>query len=114
VIADVVVMIDEGVDSDEVKEFDEPQCLELIARCDIVLAMHGRKDDGDSTAIFVGGLNDDLGKSISAELISSGFPATTENRKFPGRDPSNILQQREDGIRRPVGNTTQRAERTRQ
>src|SRR6266404_7327167 len=69
--------------------FDEPQCLELVAPCDVVVAMHGRKDDGDPTVVHVGGLHDDLRRVISSELIGSGFPATTDSRKFPGRDPSN-------------------------
>jgi phage replication-related protein YjqB (UPF0714/DUF867 family) len=38
--------------------FDEPQCLELIAPCDIVVAIRGRKDEEDPATVFVGGLNE--------------------------------------------------------
>jgi len=37
---------------------DEPQCLELIAPCDIVVALRGRKDEEDPATVFVGGLNE--------------------------------------------------------
>src|SRR5713101_3370387 len=70
--------------------FDEPQCLELIAPCDIVIAMHGRKDDGDQATVLVGGLHEGLKEIFSSELSGSGFSATTNSVKFPGRDRSNI------------------------
>jgi phage replication-related protein YjqB (UPF0714/DUF867 family) len=78
-------------------KFDEPQCLELIAASDIVMAMHGRKDDGDPTVVLVGGLHDDLRTVVSSELSRSGFPATTGSKKFPGRDPSNICNRGRTG-----------------
>jgi phage replication-related protein YjqB (UPF0714/DUF867 family) len=54
--------------------FDEPQCLELlVAPCDIVLAMHGRKDDGNPAVVHVGGLHDELRMVISSELSDLGF-----------------------------------------
>jgi phage replication-related protein YjqB (UPF0714/DUF867 family) len=78
-------------------KFDEPQCLELVAPCDVVVAMHGRKDDGDPTVVHVGGLHDDLRRFISSELSGSGFSATTDSRKFPGRDPFNICNRGRTG-----------------
>ena len=71
-------------------KFDEPCCLQLIASCNIVVAMHGRKDDGDPTVVFVGGLHEGLRDMISSELTRSGFPATSKSAKFPGRNPFNI------------------------
>jgi phage replication-related protein YjqB (UPF0714/DUF867 family) len=77
--------------------FDEPQCLELIAPCDIVIAMHGRKDDGDPATVFVGGLHEELKEIVSSELSGSGFSATTDSVKFPGRHHSNICNRGRTG-----------------
>ncbi len=78
-------------------KFDEPLCLELIAPCDIVIAMHGRKDDVDPTVVFVGGLHEDLREVVSSDLSGAGFPATTNSVKFPGRDRSNICNRGRTG-----------------
>jgi phage replication-related protein YjqB (UPF0714/DUF867 family) len=70
--------------------FDEPQCLTLIASCDIVVAIHGRKDAGDPATIFVGGLDKVRQVVVCLELKSEGFLASTASTKFSGRDRSNI------------------------
>ncbi len=78
--------------------FDEPQCLNLIAPCEIVLAIHGRKDAGDPTTIFVGGLNEVQRDLLCSELKNAGFSATTANKKFRGRDRSNICNRGQQGM----------------
>ena len=70
--------------------FDEPRCLELIASCDVVLAIHGRTDDGDLTTIFAGGLHESLRNAITLELNEPGFSTTSDSPKYAGRARSNI------------------------
>ena len=53
--------------------FDEPECLNLIARCQIVVATHGMKGNGD--AVDVGGLDTILRDAIHAGLDGSCFPS---------------------------------------
>jgi len=48
--------------------FDEPRCLELIALCDVVVAVHGLQ--GGHKGIDVGGLDQELRCQISANLRS--------------------------------------------
>ena len=78
--------------------FDEPQCLKLIAPCDVVVALHGRKDEEDPATIFLGGLNEVQRDAICLELKNAGFSATTANTKFPGRDRSNICNRGHQGM----------------
>jgi phage replication-related protein YjqB (UPF0714/DUF867 family) len=53
--------------------FDEPQCLELIARCDVVVAVHGLA--GRTRAVDVGGLDEPLRDAICQQLVRTGFNA---------------------------------------
>jgi phage replication-related protein YjqB (UPF0714/DUF867 family) len=68
--------------------FDHPQCLALAARHAVVLALHGCK--GESSQIYVGGLDDDFAKLLTARLVSAGLPASATGHKYPGRNPLNI------------------------
>jgi phage replication-related protein YjqB (UPF0714/DUF867 family) len=54
--------------------FDEPQCLALIATCDLVVAVHGL--DGDQEAVDVGGRDHSLRDRIDANLKAAGFDST--------------------------------------
>jgi phage replication-related protein YjqB (UPF0714/DUF867 family) len=54
--------------------FDEPQCLALLAACDLVLAVHGL--GGRSKAIDVGGRDHPLRDRIDANLRAAGFDST--------------------------------------
>ena len=53
--------------------FDEPKCVDLIRACDIVVAVHGRKDKDDNRTIYLGGLDKDLGRAICDNLEQLGF-----------------------------------------
>jgi phage replication-related protein YjqB (UPF0714/DUF867 family) len=68
--------------------FDDPQCLELIKACDLVVAVHGCS--GSDENILIGGLDDDMIAVIAAQLIADGFVVQTSGHKFPRKDPSNI------------------------
>jgi phage replication-related protein YjqB (UPF0714/DUF867 family) len=78
--------------------FDEPRCLKLIGQCDIVVAIHGRKDAEEPATILVRGLNEVLRNAICSELKSVGFSATTASTKFPCRDRSNICNRGRQGM----------------
>jgi phage replication-related protein YjqB (UPF0714/DUF867 family) len=58
--------------------FDEPRCLKLISRCDIVVAMHGL--DGARERIDIGGRDKGLRNRIRANLQRAGFKARVVTR----------------------------------
>ena len=68
--------------------FDHPECVALAAYHPIVLAVHGCK--GDSSQIYVGGLDDELTSLLTERLVAAGLPATATGHKYPGRNPLNI------------------------
>jgi phage replication-related protein YjqB (UPF0714/DUF867 family) len=68
--------------------FDHPDCLALAARHPVVLGVHGCK--GESSHVYVGGLDSGLTALLTRALMSSGFPATAAGHKYPGRNPRNI------------------------
>jgi phage replication-related protein YjqB (UPF0714/DUF867 family) len=68
--------------------FDHPGCIALAARHAIVLAVHGCK--GESSQIYVGGLDDELTALLTARLEAAGLPVAATGHKYPGRNPLNI------------------------
>jgi phage replication-related protein YjqB (UPF0714/DUF867 family) len=68
--------------------FDHPDCVALAARHSVVLAIHGCK--GDSTHIYVGGLDEELNALLTDRLSAAGFPATSHGHRYPGRNRLNI------------------------
>ncbi|MDB6010125.1 MAG: hypothetical protein JWL65_2375 [Gammaproteobacteria bacterium] len=68
--------------------FDHPECVALAARHPVVLAVHGCK--GDSSHIYVGGLDGELTTLLTKRLVAAGLPATATGHKYPGRNPLNI------------------------
>ena len=70
--------------------FDEPSGCALVARADIVIALHGRMDRGAPHVIWIGGLDRMLKIAIGAELKRSGFVVDAGGHGLPGTDPQNI------------------------
>jgi phage replication-related protein YjqB (UPF0714/DUF867 family) len=68
--------------------FDHPECVALAARHPIVLAVHGCK--GNSSQIYVGGLDDELTTLLTERLVAASLPAIASGHKYPGRNPLNI------------------------
>ena len=68
--------------------FDHPSCIALASRHSVVLAVHGCK--GESSQIFVGGLDEELTTLLTERLVAAGLPATSNGHKYPGRNPLNI------------------------
>jgi phage replication-related protein YjqB (UPF0714/DUF867 family) len=69
--------------------FDEPKCLSLLRRADIVLTVHG--EDSESDVAFLGGRHTAAAASVRAALEQNGF--TVKEHTDPclrGIHPQNI------------------------
>lgn len=75
--------------------FDEPRCLELIARCERVVTIHGC--DGEDPVILLGGLDVVLARDLAAALASAHFEVATEGHRFPATNPANICNRGASG-----------------
>jgi phage replication-related protein YjqB (UPF0714/DUF867 family) len=67
--------------------FDDPQALALAARSSIVVGIHGCKG---ANAILVGGRDVTLVAYLTQSLCAAGFPARSQNHRFPAVNPQNI------------------------
>ena len=68
--------------------FDEPRCLELIAGCATVIAVHGYATDGPD--VLLGGRDEDLKSRLAAALGLAGLSCQADGHRFPGLDPNNV------------------------
>jgi phage replication-related protein YjqB (UPF0714/DUF867 family) len=75
--------------------FDEPRALDLISRCDTVVAVHGYAAPGPD--VLLGGLNEKLKRDVAHALAESGFSYLTDGHRFPGKDPRNICNRGRSG-----------------
>jgi phage replication-related protein YjqB (UPF0714/DUF867 family) len=75
--------------------FDEPRALDLIAGCDIVIAVHGYAAVGSD--VLLGGLNEDLKRDIAQALAGAGISCQMEGHRFPGTQPRNICNRGRSG-----------------
>jgi phage replication-related protein YjqB (UPF0714/DUF867 family) len=55
--------------------FDEPQCMRLIERCAMIIAVHGLK--GTDSRVDIGGLDVGLRDAVCQTLCDAGFTART-------------------------------------
>ena len=70
--------------------FDEPECLKLITECEIVLAIHGRRDGKGQKDVYLGGLDVPLVRSIANNLDAAQFSSKCDGHKFPATHVRNI------------------------
>jgi phage replication-related protein YjqB (UPF0714/DUF867 family) len=68
--------------------FDHPGCIALAARHTVILSVHGCK--GESSQVYVGGLDDELATLLTASLETAGLPVAASGHRYPGRNPLNI------------------------
>ena len=68
--------------------FDEPRCMELVLRCDTVIAVHGCK--GPGVSVLLGGLDRKLKELISQTLKKKGIRCRLNGHGFPGTSSRNI------------------------
>jgi phage replication-related protein YjqB (UPF0714/DUF867 family) len=70
--------------------FNEPMCLTLIGACERVVTIHGEQSTGD-VEIFVGGLDETLGRCVTHELEADGFTVGIHpDGDLQGRDLKNL------------------------
>jgi len=75
--------------------FDEPRALDLVARCDTVVAVHGYAARGPD--VLLGGLNERLKDEVARALAAIGVSCSIDGHRFPGRHPSNICNRGRSG-----------------
>jgi phage replication-related protein YjqB (UPF0714/DUF867 family) len=77
------------------RRFDEPRCLELVARCETVITVHGCV--GLDERVYVGGLHVELKQAIADALDGVGVEAHLDGHNFPAVDPENICNRGASG-----------------
>jgi len=75
--------------------FDEPQCLNLISRCDTVVAIHGCS--GDDRTVMLGGLDQPLIADLKAAIQPTGVQVLSGNHRYPGTHKQNICNRGRSG-----------------
>jgi phage replication-related protein YjqB (UPF0714/DUF867 family) len=87
--------------------FDEPNGLGLVEARDVVLAVHGRKDDDDEPSVWLGGRDETLRDAIGLALEQANFLARTRDHRLPGREPANICNRgrRKAGVQLEIPRT---------
>lgn len=76
--------------------FDEPQCLRLIACAEVVVAVHG--EASVEPVIFLGGRHSKLAAAMRDALVAGGFRVETHDRPdLQGRDSTNIVNRGSTG-----------------
>lgn len=76
--------------------FDEPKAVEAVSRGDIVLSIHGQRDETRSFVI-IGGLDLDLCARSRASLEEAGFPVEVEGPGLEARSERNICNRGRSG-----------------
>jgi phage replication-related protein YjqB (UPF0714/DUF867 family) len=75
--------------------FDEPRCLDMIAACDTVIAVHGYAAPGAD--VLLGGRDERLKYALAPALAACGLSVQTNGHDFPGLDPRNICNRGRTG-----------------
>jgi phage replication-related protein YjqB (UPF0714/DUF867 family) len=68
--------------------FDEPLCLQLLARAQIAVTIHGCADS--ERIVYVGGRHRELGIRVERALVDAAFSAREDTGRHSGEDPMNI------------------------
>jgi phage replication-related protein YjqB (UPF0714/DUF867 family) len=68
--------------------FDEPECLELIADCRYVVAVHGCA--GLEPSVLIGGLDGELRAALGEAIGAAGIMVLTSGHRFPAVHPDNV------------------------
>ncbi|MGD9712522.1 MAG: poly-gamma-glutamate hydrolase family protein [Thermomicrobiales bacterium] len=76
--------------------FDEPSCLEQLAICDDVVAIHGCKVAGK--VVLMGGLDNELAAELGAAMTKAGLECHLDGHEFPGTHPNNICNRGRRGV----------------
>ena len=76
--------------------FDEPGALELVARSEVVVAVHACT--GTAGLVHIGGLNKKLGRLIGDELQKRGIAVSNDHPRFQGANAANICNRGQSGV----------------
>ena len=68
--------------------FDEPECIKLIAQSKVVIGIHGL--NSECNKVYVGGCNKKLKESIIKKLEHAPFNAKDDKSNHSGTDKGNI------------------------
>lgn len=66
--------------------FDEPICVSMVEKSDIVISLHGYAENISNT--YIGGLDTELGNAIKESLETAGF--VVSSGRYAGDDITNI------------------------
>lgn len=78
--------------------FDEPVCLSLIERSQVVLTIHGEHGQTDGPLVFAGGLHGPLRRRIESALRARGFDVRRHtDPDLQGLDPRNLCNRGQAG-----------------
>lgn len=69
-------------------KFDEPECVNLVAKHRLVVTIHGCDKEGER--VFLGGLDKPLIDDLTLALAESGIKAETTGQEYTGACFSNI------------------------
>lgn len=75
--------------------FDEPRCLELLAKTDIAVTIHGC--EGSEPVVFTGGMDQRLQGQVIQELLANGFNAFPDSPARAGEHPDNLCNRGKSG-----------------
>jgi phage replication-related protein YjqB (UPF0714/DUF867 family) len=78
--------------------FDEPLCSELLSGAESVLTIHGESGENSGEAVFVGGLDRELGLAVSRALAAAGFDVQRHGApQLQGTEPTNLCNRGRSG-----------------
>ncbi len=69
--------------------FDEPRALEAVEKADVVITVHGQRDQKEER-VMTGGLHTGLRLEIERQLEAAGFQSRPAPEGLTGKDPLNI------------------------
>lgn len=75
--------------------FDEPLCVDLVERSQVVVAIHGL--DGRHKLVYIGGRDRELKARFLEVLNKAGFEVKEDNSHHSGTSPPNICNRGDTG-----------------
>jgi len=75
--------------------FDEPGCLNLISRCETVVAIHGC--GGSEERVMLGGLDRELVNSMERAIRDTGIAVSSQDHAYPGTHSMNVCNRGRSG-----------------
>jgi phage replication-related protein YjqB (UPF0714/DUF867 family) len=78
--------------------FDEPICLDILARSAVIVTLHGEHGEEDGEGVFIGGLDETLADRVASELARKGFDVRKHaDPQLQGREKKNVCNRGTSG-----------------